>query len=141
MANNRSWMKRAGEIARSYLANVEELAGRKGYSRMRRKTDTAQRRGVSKPVESAAVRIASDSRITELEREIDAVEWAFEELQKVDGGADIAKLAATLYITKEKVSVERAAFECFISSRTAYRYNRMFLKLVGARMGLWAPQG
>ena len=139
MNETRSWVKRAGEIAKSYLSNVEELAGRKSYTRLRQSTAAQKSKGLAKPVEAAALRVASDRRIEELEREIEAVEWAFEELKKVKDGEEIAKFAQVLYITRYKISPERAGFECNLSSRSAYRYNRMFLKLVAARLGLWAP--
>lgn len=139
MNTTRAWSKRAGEIAKSYLGNVEELAGRRGYTRIRRSVAARRDRGVAKPVEAAALRIAADQRIAQLEREIEAVDWAFAQLRAIKGGDDIAELAAALYITRDKVSVERAAYELHLSSRTAYRYNRIFLKLVAARLGLWAP--
>lgn len=139
MATVRSWSKRAGEIAKSYLPNVEELAGRREYSRMRRSTAARKERGISKPVETAALRIAADQRIAQLEREVEAVEWAFSVLHEIRGGEDIAKVAEMLYITRYKVSPERAAYELNLSRATAYRYNRVFLKLVAARLGLWAP--
>jgi len=139
MATVRSWSKRAGEIAKSYLPNVEELAGRREYSRMRRSTAARKERGISKPVEAAALRIAADQRIAQLEREVEAVEWAFSVLHEIRGGEDIAKVAEMLYITRYKVSPERAAYELNLSRATAYRYNRVFLKLVAARLGLWAP--
>ena len=139
MATVRSWSKRAGEIAKSYLPNVEELAGRREYSRMRRSTAARKERGISKPVEAAALRIAADQRIAQLEREVEAVEWAFSVLHEIRGGEEIAKVAEMLYITRYKVSPERAAYELNLSRATAYRYNRVFLKLVAARLGLWAP--
>ena len=139
METVRSWSKRAGEIAKSYLPNVEELAGRREYSRMRRSTAARKERGISKPVEAAALRIAADQRIAQLEREVEAVEWAFSVLHEIRGGEDIAKVAEMLYITRYKVSPERAAYELNLSRATAYRYNRVFLKLVAARLGLWAP--
>lgn len=139
MATVRSWSKRAGEIAKSYLSNVEELAGRREYSRMRRSTAAQRNRGISKPVEAAALRIAADQRIEQLEREVEAVEWAFGQLHEIRGGEEIAKVAELLYITRYKVSPERVAYEFGADVRTVYRYNRMFLKLVAARLGLWAP--
>lgn len=139
MATQRSWSKRSGEIAKSYLANIEELAGRREYSRMRRSTAAQKNRGMEKPVEAAALRIAADQRIAQLERETEAVEWAFGQLRKIKGGEDIAKVAEILYITRYKISPERAAYELHLGRTTVYRYNRMFLKLVAARLGIWAP--
>lgn len=140
MNNSRSWVKRAGEIARSYLSNVEELAGRKKYTRFRRRNYTArQNNEIYKPVEAAALRVASDRRIAQLEREVEAVEWAFDELKKVENGEEVARVAEKLYITRYKISPERAAYELNMDKRTVYRYNRAFLKLVGAYLGLWAP--
>lgn len=139
MNNSRSWVKRAGEIAKSYLSNVEELAGRRSYTRFRQRNAMRPNKGIAKPVEAAALRVAADMRIAQLEREIEAVEWAFEELKKVKDGEEISKFAQLMYITRYKISPERAGFECNLSSRTAYRYNRMFLKLVAARLGIWAP--
>lgn len=139
MNNTRSWSKRAGEIARSYLANVEELAGRRQLSNRRRSVAMQKSRGVSKPVEAAALRIAADRRIDQLEREVEAVEWAFSVLREIRGGEDVAAVAEMMYITRYKVSPERAAYQFGADVRTIYRYNRMFLKLVAARIGLWSP--
>ena len=140
MNNNRSWRKRAGEIAGGYLANVEELAGRKRYTQFRRKGYTArQNNEIYKPVEAAALRVASDRRIAQLEREIAAVEWAFDELKKVANGEEVAKVAEKLYITRYKTSPERVAYDLNMDKRTVFRYNRAFLKLIAAYLGLWAP--
>ena len=139
MNNTRSWSKRAGEIAKSYLSNVDELAGRRENLRMRRSTAARKNRGISKPVESEALRIAADQRIAELEREVEAVEWAFSVLRTMRGGEEIANVAAALYITKDRVSVDRVAFEQHMNRATAFRHNRIFLKLVAAKMGIWAP--
>lgn len=140
MSDSRSWRKRAGEIAGCYLANVEELAGRKKYTRFKQKGYTArQNNEIYKPVEAAALRVASDRRIQQLEREIEAIEWAFDELKKVENGEEVAKVAEKLYITRYKCSPERAAFELNMDRRTVFRHNRAFLKLVAAYLGLWAP--
>ena len=139
MNNSRSWSKRAGEIARSYLSNVDELAGRRENSRMRRSIAAHKNRGISKPVESEALRIAADQRIAQLEREVEAVEWAFAVLRTIKGGEEIAKVAAALYITKDRVSVDRVAYEQHFCRATVFNYNRTFLKLVAARLGIWAP--
>lgn len=140
MNNARSWSARAAEVARSYTANTSELAWRKGYNRIKRSPVLPRTRGVSKPAEAAAISIASDHRIQELEREVEAVEWAFEELKKVKDSEEISKLAETLYLTRYRVDIKRVAYQMNITKSTAYRYNRIFLKLVAARMGLWAPQ-
>ena len=140
MATVRSWSKRAGEVAKSYLPNIQELAGRREYTRMRRSVAMQKSRGVSKPVEAAALRIAADQRIAQLEREVEAVEWAFAVLREIRGGDDVAKVAAALYLTKDRISVDRVAHEQNMDRATAFRHNRIFLKLVAARLGLWAPQ-
>lgn len=103
------------------------------------KTVKVKARGIVKPVEITAERAAIDRRIINLEREIEAVEWAFAQLEKVKGGADIKPLAEMLYKGSPMMSVRRAAFDLYISEKTAFRYNRAFLKLVAARLGLWAP--
>ena len=139
MNNSRSWVKRAGEIAKSYLSNVEELAGRRSYTRFRHRSAMRSNKGIAKPVEAAALRVAADMRIAQLEREVEAVEWAFDELKKVENGEEVAKVAEKLYITRYKTSPERVAYELSMDKRTVYRYNRAFLKLVGAYLGLWAP--
>ena len=126
MANVRGWNKRAAEVAKSYLANVEELAGRREYTRMRPIIAARKSRGVAKPAEAAAMRIAQDRRIEELEREIEAVEWAFMMLRGIRGSADTEKVAQALYLTKEKISVDRVAFEHHMDRATAFRHNRIF---------------
>lgn len=137
--NARSWSKRAGEAAKSYLPNIRELADRRACYRRRPREAMPKSRGVAKPVEAAAMRIAADRRIEQLEREIEAVEWAFLQLEGIRGGEDIAAVAQALYITGYRISPERVAYEFGADKRTIYRYNRMFLKLVAARLGIWAP--
>lgn len=142
MADNRSWVKRAGEVAKCYSENKAELGRRKRYDRKPAFFGMPQNRGISKPVEQAALRIASNTRINQLEKEIDAVEWAFSVLEKLPGkdAGEVLKFANTLYRRRDHPSVEGCARVLFLSERTAYRYNHYFLKLVASKMGFWAPK-
>lgn len=144
MIDSRSWVKRAGEVAKAYHQNIAELGRRKRYDRKTVCLDMPmpRSRGISKPVEQAALHIASNTRINQLEKEIEAVEWAFSVLGKMPGqdAAALLDFADTLYRRRDHPSVEGCARVLFISDRTAYRYNRCFLKLVAARLGFWAPK-
>ncbi len=142
MVDSRSWVKRAGEVARAYHQNKAELGRRKRYDRKAVYSDMPKSKGISKPVEQAALRIASNTRINQLEKEIDAVNWAFSVLEKMPGqdAAALLSFADALYRQRDHPSVEGCARVMFISERTAYRYNRCFLKLVAAKLGFLAPR-
>lgn len=140
--SSRAWIKRAGEVARAYHQNRAELGRRKRYDRKAVCLDMPKSKGISKPVEQAALRIASNTRINQLEKEIEAVEWAFSVLEQMPGqdAAALLSFADTLYRRRDHPSVEGCARVLFLNRATAFRYNRNFLKLVAARLGIWAPK-
>ena len=136
------WIDRAGDCARRYQQNRKELGRMKRYRRKRH--EIPSRGGIQKPVEAEVLSCCDENRAVQLDREIDAVEWAFAKIRQIaDSGTTVserdiarntARLAEVVYI-KRSHGVMGASVLLNFSDRTATRYNKIFLRLVAARMG------
>lgn len=136
------WIDQARVCAKRYPQNKRELG------RLRRYAEKPQAltrgRSIAKPVEAAVLSQIGDARTENLIREIEAVDWAMRKLQEIaEKGETIPQretarqtiaLARVCYCQGNR-TLAGAAGVLFIPETTAYRYNKIFLKLVAAKMG------
>ena len=134
------WIDQARMCALRYPQNKKEAGIIKRYSRKNRKACEIRSRGVAKPVEAAVIAMSDDNRLLFLQREIDAVDHAMRELEKIANNeresikvrqiaADAAKLAKLTYVQGSH-TLQGSANALFLAEATAYRYNKLFLKLI-----------
>lgn len=135
------WIDRAGDCARRYQQNRRELGRIRRYAR---KPQGIRGNGISRPVEAEVFSCCDESRAAQLEREIEAVEFAFAKMKQIaekgdtvsvrDIARNTVKLAEVVYIKRSHGLVGASVLLNF-SERTAKRYNQHFLRLVAAKMG------
>ncbi len=106
MVDTRSWVKRAEETAKNYLANRRKLGAMRRYAKRDR-----------------LIHIDADQVITEVE----AVDKAFAAISS-DGQA--LQFVDLLYRKRGHPSVSGCARALLIPTAQAYKYNKAFLRFV-----------
>ena len=138
----KNWQRQAGDCARRYQKNRRELGRLKRYRKKRH--EIPSRGGIQKPVEAEVLSCCDENRMEQLEREIDAVEWAAAKLEQLaergetvstrDIAKNVRKLVEIVYLRQSHGLIGASVLLNF-SDTTAKRYNRIFLRLVAAKMG------
>ena len=118
MIDNRSWVKRAGEVARAYHDNRAELGRRKRYDRKTAYIDAPKSRGIAKPVEQIVAEIA-------------AVDSA---LAAISSDKAALSVAALLYAKRGHPSVAGCARALLMPPERAHKYNKVFLRLIAKQL-------
>ena len=128
------WRRAAREAARAYpalKAELEELRRTRitpGYDSTGRSVSGDQR-----PVENAIIRELPKKQM----RQLRAVEDALSLTAELTGGRDRLRLIRLLYFSGGRYTLEGAALQVHVSTRTAQIWSDSFLVLVFG--GLWTP--
>ncbi len=130
------WIDRARWDAKEYRSNCIELQRLKELRMLPASSERAVVKGgkISKPVEVAVERSESVAREAYLQRSVDAVEYAMEQVLKKPQGELTIKLFDMVYYYRSH-TLYGAAQVLHVSVETAKRYNKAFLRAIAGYMG------
>lgn len=123
------WIDRARWDAKEYRSNCIELQRLKELRMLPASSERAVVKGgkISKPVEVAVERSESVAREAYLQRSVDAVQYAMEQVLKKPQGELTIKLFDMVYYYRSH-TLYGAAQVLHVSVETAKRYNKAFLR-------------
>lgn len=130
------WIDRARWDAKEYRSNCIELQRLKELRMLPVSSKRIPVKGgkISKPVEAAVEQSESVAREVYLQRSVDAVQYAMEQVLKKPQGELTIKLFDMVYYNRS-YTLYGAARTLHIGEATAKRYNRYFLKMIAEFMG------
>ncbi|NCE74562.1 hypothetical protein D1157_06030 [Anaerotruncus sp. X29] len=130
------WIDRARWDAKEYRSNCIELRRLKELRMLPASSERVPVKGgkISKPVEVAVEQSESVAREAYLQRSVDAVQYAMEQVLKKPQGELTIKLFDMIYYNRSH-TLYGAAQVLHLTERTAKRYNRYFLKMIAERLG------
>ena len=130
------YIELAKAILFAYKSNVSELERLNKHST----SVTTEVKGftkgrISKPVETAVLRLLADERHIYLSKSIESVDYALLQVKRFSEGEKTIKLFELVYYNKT-YTIIGAAMELGISEITAKRYNAYLVKMVALKAGL-----
>lgn len=132
-----AWIDKARVVAKEYRTNCKELQQiieAETFTFSGNAIGTIKGNKISKPVEIAVEQRLMQERKAYLEKAINAVNYAMEQVLQKPNGADTLNLFNMVYWNRSH-TLYGAAFTVGISEATAKRYNRFFLKMLAVAMG------
>lgn len=130
------WIDKARWDAKEYRSNCIELQRLKELRMLPTSSERTAVKGgkISKPVEAAVERSESVAREAYLQRSVEAVQYAMEQVLKKPQGELTIKLFDMVYYHRSH-TLYGAAQNVHISYGTAKNYNKFFLKCIASNMG------